>query len=88
MIARRRAGAPLSVLRVTMSDGSSVEFDLAAGESIEALDPVAARALQEQVIAGELQAVGARPARIDHDIDSKPRRPRPSGAAVGREGER
>lgn len=67
-----------AVLRVSMSDGTSVTVTLVAGDTMEALDPLAARALQEQISAGELTTVTVRPSRIDVDIDSKPREPRPT----------
>lgn len=65
------------VLRVSTSDGKSVVMTLDAGETLEALDPLAAEALAAQVAAGELQAVAVRPGRVDHDVDSQPRIDRP-----------
>lgn len=64
-------------LRISTSDGKSVLLDIAAGETLEALDLLAALALDAQIRAGELQAVAPRPARVDHNVDSAPRIARP-----------
>lgn len=50
---------------------------MSPGETIETLDPLAAQAVAAQIAVGELLAPGVRPGRIDHDIDTKPRIPRP-----------
>ncbi|HMI94484.1 MAG TPA: hypothetical protein VK509_24090 [Polyangiales bacterium] len=63
-------------LRVSTNDGKSVVFTIAVGDNIESLDPLAARALEARIAMGDCTAVATRPARIDHDIDSKPRIPR------------
>lgn len=65
------------VLRVSMSDGTSVEFPIAAGDNIEVTDPLGAQAIAAQVAYGALTSVATRPARVDHNIDTKPRVPRP-----------
>lgn len=77
-VVRARAAG---ILRVSTSDGQSVEITLAAGVNIRALDPLAAEALRAQVAAGELDLLPDNTARIDRDIDAAPRIPRPRASA-------
>jgi hypothetical protein len=64
------------VLRVSMSDGTSVEFTITPGDNLEVTDPLAAQAIAAQVAYGALTAVASRPGRVDHVVDSKQRTPR------------
>ena len=67
-------------VRVTVSGDQSVTFVLRAGETVVSDDPVAIEHLRTL---GVLTTRGTRPPAPTHDVDTKPRNPRPQSADDG-----